>query len=598
MKPAGGGMAHDNDDCVKLAELRVVRLAGEAKAKREASRAPIASEKREAQILHRFSAARCDNVLKCIDGKCGVNAPRIFCQGPILPDGTRPGCGKGVHLECSMLSKARGAVGLMLCPDCRAAEMAPHCLSPPESLRRDGARSMLLELTSGAETTARNVADFERLEREWLDHVESDADAGAIGIVAPRHSAESFISFCHWLVMDGNRARSFGTVMRCAKHAMSRLSLPDLTSDKRVKHVINEIAGKVGTDVNPCTIPTTRMIQEMYDNVIPEVCSSSKLIESRTTFLADCEIVGGTRVGEAVAGGDAHGGVLANHCDIATPMNGEDPVTVNLYIEDSKTGFARDVTMINTTQGPLGVEVEKHLRNFWAASGFEIVKEEKDGLIIERPDYWVVRVSLLDMSPAQYERLRVFTRRAQHKDLLGHHKSISGYLKERRSGETLSEEMRYVNFGGGPKHGAEIEHVVNWLRKLGFGKFVNVVPGPLIRATRKGEPSKLSHMPLATASTYTHISGSLNKAYQAVQDSGVPDTELDLEGLSVPKWGNHANRRYADKKALATQSKTGVSEVVHNDHFGWAQKEQRKKSALHYRGRVERLERAKVTSLL
>ena len=38
---------------------------------------------------------------------------------------------------------------------------------------------MLLELTTGAESTARNVADFERLEREWLDHAESERDAGA-----------------------------------------------------------------------------------------------------------------------------------------------------------------------------------------------------------------------------------------------------------------------------------------------------------------------------------------------------------------------------------------------------------------------------------
>ena len=143
----------------------------------------------------------------------------------------------------------------------------------------------------------------------------------------------------------------------------------------------------------------------------------------------------------------------------------------------------------------------------------------------------------------------------------------------------------------------QIRHVRRWLQSLGLNKYIDVVPGPLIRATRNGEPDKPSHMPLATASTYTHLCGAVKKAYELVQSRGEPDTELDLEGRDKPKFGNHGNRRYADKKALDTREQTGVSMEVHNDHFGWAQKKQRKESALHYHGRTERLERAKVTSL-
>ena len=105
-------------------------------------------------------------------------------------------------------------------------------------------------------------------------------------------------------------------------------------------------------------------------------------------------------------------------------------------------------------------------------------------------------------------------------------------------------------------------------------------------------------MPLSTTSTYRHISGSQVRAYDIVQASGIPDTELDLEGESKPKWGNHGNRRYADKKALETAAITGVSREIHDNHFGWAQKQRRKESALHYHGRTERLKRAKVTSML
>ena len=259
-----------------------------------------------------------------------------------------------------------------------------------------------------------------------------------------------------------------------------------------------------------------------------------------------------------VSGGDAHG-VLANHCDIATPLNGRDPITVNLYLEDSKTGFARDVTLMGKTLGPLAIEVERHTREFWVASGFEIVTETRDGLRIERPDYSVVRVSIVDMSPETYQRLVSFTGRAQHKDLLGHHRSILGYLKQRRTGKTLSEEVRYVNFAGGRRNGPEVSHVSEWLRKSGFAKYFDIVPGPLIRATCNGEPDKLTHMRLSTTSTYRHLAGSLSKAYDIVQASGIPDTELDLEGEATPKWGNHGNRRYSDKRALDTKDITGVS---------------------------------------
>ena len=74
---------------------------------------------------------------------------------------------------------------------------------------------------------------------------------------------------------------------------------------------------------------------------------------------------------------------------------------------------------------PLGIEVEKHLRSFWEESGFKIIKESRDGMIIERPDYWVVRVSVLDLSHTQYEKLLKLTERSQYKDLLGKHITIA-----------------------------------------------------------------------------------------------------------------------------------------------------------------------------
>jgi len=44
--------------------------------------------------------------------------------------------------------------------------------------------------------------------------------------------------------------------------------------------------------------------------------------------------------------------------------------------------------------------------------------------------------------------------------------------------------------------------------------------------------------------------------------------------------------------------KTGATEGEIDDHFGWNQKERKKTSRLHYHGRNERQQRAKVTMMI
>ena len=144
----------------------------------------------------------------------------------------------------------------------------------------------------------------------------------------------------------------------------------------------------------------------------------------------------------------------------------------------------------------------------------------------------------------------------------------------------------------------EIADALKWLDARGVSKYARVVPGPLIRSTQNGHPEKPTHMGLSTGQTYSMINGALNKAYEKSIAMDEPDLELDLEGREKPAFGNHGGRRYSDKKALDTAELTGVPRNVHNDHFGWAQKAQRKDSALHYHGSTERLLRAKVTSLI
>ena len=77
----------------------------------------------------------------------------------------------------------------------------------------------------------------------------------------------------------------------------------------------------------------------------------------------------------------------------------------------------------------------------------------------------------------------------------------------------------------------------------------------------------------------------------------VVDTELSLLG-EKPKFGNHGNRRKADRVACETMEITGSSIGDINDHFGWEQKERRKKSQLHYKGSSHRNKRARVTMMI
>ena len=63
----------------------------------------------------------------------------------------------------------------------------------------------------------------------------------------------------------------------------------------------------------------------------------------------------------------------------------------------------RDVVFLGETL-KTRVKTAEHLRAWWCLSEFKIVKEQRGSFMEWRPDYWVVRVSLLDMSAGTYER--------------------------------------------------------------------------------------------------------------------------------------------------------------------------------------------------
>ena len=78
--------------------------------------------------------------------------------------------------------------------------------------------------------------------------------------------------------------------------------------------------------------------------------------------------------------------------------------------------------------------------------------------------------------------------------------------------------------------------------------------------------------------------------YDISKDMKEADEELDLQGLAVPKFGNHSLRRHSDKVARETMhlhaadGVVGVTKQVIDYFYGWLLKEMRKDMQLHYAG--------------
>ena len=600
--PGGDGMvcaivsADGRNACYELARVKLMEAAGAA-IKNRASRSDVrlASDKKEAQITSRFRDERLDMCLRCIDGKCGVDhEKRVMCMGARDSDGIRSPCGRGLHgVVCGQLAKAQAQVGLMVCPHCRAEEASEVSCGTSQTLLRQACKSMLLELSSGATKTAINVAEYERLEREFVQFA---YQTNGTLLREPRYCEESYIMSMNWLVTEAKRARSFGTLVRMSAKAMATLELRVIPSLPRVKKLIKEIADQIGTEPEPCTIPSTAIIRTMLDKILAKKCASSEYIHARSLVMFDMETAGGCRLGEAAGAGEGHG-ALAELVDIATPLDGTES-TINLRLEDSKTGFGRDVTYVTETKGNLRLQCGANLEQLWRVSGFTLRERIVDGVKYVRPDYKVVRLSLLGMSSSSYERLLRLVGNATSGVIFQRKSEIRYYLELNYSAETKGEEAKFVNIAGGREGCSEIQSAVEWLDHYKYGHLYSIVQGPLLRATAPGRPKCVTHMPIKTGSTYTHVPTACLEAWKYNQAQGVVDEELDLEGRAEPKIGHHGNRRKADKEANDTRHLTGVTEGEIDDHFGWNQKERKKTSRLHYHGRNERLKRAKVTMMI
>ena len=152
--------------------------------------------------------------------------------------------------------------------------------------------------------------------------------------------------------------------------------------------------------------------------------------------------------------------------------------------------------------------------------------------------------------------------------------------------DTDGEEKKYVNIAGGARDSDTLNGAMQWIQSIGLGRYANVVPGPLLRAT---DGKKITHMPLQTGSAYTHLSKAMEKAYFVSKARGVVDQELDLgsHDPNKPKIGHHWARRKADQVARDSMDTTETVEETIDEAFGWNQKQAKRKQQLHYAGSTE-----------
>ena len=619
-------MVHPKDECLKLAmekhgerlaPLESVGTPDKPRAQGGAPGAPVRA-KGTTTLGARFRAMtdgdRLVQARDCLSGCCQItNEEKLLCMR---------GCGRGVHLVgCLHTSANYAAAGRLICVVCRLEEILEKG-SPdkaPMSLVQQVTLAMVSEVTCGAVSTAAGRNQFASLERRWQNGLLESGNM--VTVKLPRHNIESFCAFMWWLVTDADRARSFATTMRAAGAVMSMLELQDWTKSVRIKSVIKEIQKQCSVETEPCTQTTRRLIKIMIETTIEQVCSRGKnnqfnhLLAARTLALLMLELLAGLRVGEATSSGDFHG-LDANDVHFLTPATpaakdglGE---TIEVKIKDSKTGPGRHSAFVSTTEGEGKLEGGAALKSWVNLCGLKWDRSigKDGGLTVLSPNYWVVRLSLASLTRASYEKLSEEIENTEVKAILKESSAIRKYLKERYFSKNLGVEQRYVNMAGGHRivdsdnagvsFSKDIVTVFNWLEGKGFGAHADIVPGPFVRATLG---YKLTHMPMSTASTYTHLVEAIKEAYVISKEMDEADLELDLQGLAEPHFGNHSLRRHADKLAresLHLHAARGVVEVTKEliDYFfGWLLKEMEKIMQLHYAGldRPSRRSLARVT---
>jgi hypothetical protein len=541
------------------------------------------SATKQTYASEKLSEQRLEAVRACIGGRCGhVFSPEntTLCRG---------GCGRSLHIgTCAGMGKGFAALGNFRCVDCRLIDLTEDPEEATEQMRGVAERTMVLELGQGSETASAAFAEYTRLEEQYVEGLgaildDSGQRVGALrGVKLPRHNAEAFKNFLTWFASTPGRTRSLDSFMRSAGAFFTKLKLVDHTKAGDVKAHAKELIQSSGYEAEPSTACTPRMMIAIVGPIV-DARFKAPFLRSRARVQVEAEGVGGCRIGEVTGGGDLHGLLANQSCileDMEKPADAVDRVVVEYKLEHSKTGFSRYLDLAGTTKTSK-IECARHLQEYWAEAGMKTRTTIRGGVKETRPDFWVVRVSLLGMTQTMLGRMLATI---SNFPKVKAYKSTGRVAMQRLIAQGPgSMQKRYVNVASGSSDEPELDAIVAELKRHGFE--ASKAPGPLLLSTTGGQWPKLTPMPMSTGSAFEPTKELLVAAAElAGADKSDPDPDLDTAYGREPKWTSHSLRRGADTAARQYKEETGATEAQIDIFFGWHEKILLKAMQVHYEG--------------
>ena len=508
------------------------------------------------------------------------------------------------------MGKGFAALGNFTCVDCRLKEMLAEGVSTSVAtpqLRALTTKTMILELSQGKETTAGGYSEYTSLEERYVLGLGFVLNGG---LRLPRHSVEAFKNFLSWVALDAERARSLQSLVRMASSFFSKLKIPNVANDKSVQAHLKDLLREVGEESEPATAATVAMMEE---SVRPGGAIDARfqkqqdgIVVPRTKLQFVCEGVGGARLGEAVGGGDGHGLLANNSCileDPAAPLDSLNRLVVECKLEHSKTGFSRYLDMTGKT-ATSGIPCAQILQDYWKAMGLSVggktlTTAVHAGIRVTRPDFWVVRISMLSLDAEGLGRLLRFI--GSHSSPLVRRfagSSVTDASSRYHAASAESQAKRYVNVAASYGSDPSLDQVRVSFESAGFE--ASVVPGPLLLATTGGTRGKLKLMPFQPGSASSHTKEILGLAAEAVTKRMGSDPDLETQPGRAPKWSTHSLRRLADTVARKYRDSMSVSESEIDIYFGWHERVLLKEMQVHYEALSpkERMLHARITGMM
>ena len=597
------GFIHPNYSCRAVADGRqpAKPIAGDSVVPLEdavAQSTPMANHlQKQARVAELLSDRRMVALRECTDGRCskrGLGEPAMVCRG---------GCGRSLHGACAQISKGYVQKGAFTCYHCRLNAMgAEGCAH--ETLCLEVCRQVAVELTEGRESTSATHSAFVTLSEKWVNEMLA---MGLTRVASPTENSESFRQFARWMVTTAGRQRSMRTTMRAAAGYFEAAGKTNFTKMPAVKALLRELDDLIGTESQPTTHGTRRMLRAALAYV-GQKWANKPHMRARETVLLINEAVGCLRATEACSAVEKHG-LSANDCFVLR-NHGTGEISVELKVHDSKTHLARWVNMAGETTTS-GIKVADAFLDLFKVNNLTLYTRREGKYDVISPDSYSVKLSLLGVPEGYLELLdraltatfTALTGRSQGQGAPWNLRSrLLQYADQAKRAETGGTSHKYVLLNEGARGWKGHSILMAMLEEHGLGKInedIHLVPSPLLRATHMAGRT-VTPMPLTYDTAHASMKLIFEHAVQAANPPGDPDPEFDLQGHAEAHWGQHSWRRMGEKTARDDAPQWTLLGLTADDidlYSGWEGKKLSENMQIHYAGqdRDHRVRRCAIT---